>query len=46
MDSVAQRLSVQLQQKPDDGAFPVTVRATFTGGAGPVDSTLSLAPKR
>src|SRR5271156_487527 len=31
--------AIALQQKPDDGAFPVTVRATFTGGAGPVDST-------
>jgi len=37
--------AIAMQQKPDDGAFPVAVRATFTGGAGPIDSALSLAPK-
>jgi hypothetical protein len=37
--------AVALQQKPADGAFPVAIRATFTGGAGPIDATLSLAPK-
>jgi cytochrome c biogenesis DsbD-like protein len=37
--------AIALQQKPADGAFPVAVRATFTGGAGPIDTELSLAPK-
>jgi DsbC/DsbD-like thiol-disulfide interchange protein len=37
--------AIALQQKPADGALPVAVRATLTGGPGPIDATLSLAPK-
>jgi DsbC/DsbD-like thiol-disulfide interchange protein len=35
--------ALQLQQKPDGAALPVTVRATLTGGAGPREFPLALA---
>ncbi|THD43996.1 MAG: hypothetical protein E7774_11580 [Bradyrhizobium sp.] len=37
--------ALQLQQKPADGALPVDIRATLTGGLGPREFTLTLAPK-
>lgn len=33
------------EEKPANGALPLSVRATVTGGAGPLDVTLSLPPK-
>jgi DsbC/DsbD-like thiol-disulfide interchange protein len=36
--------SVTLMQKPADGALPVAARLTVTGGQGPVETTLNLAP--
>jgi DsbC/DsbD-like thiol-disulfide interchange protein len=37
--------ALELQQKPDGAALPVTVRATLTGGAGAREFPLALAAK-
>ena len=37
--------ALELQQKPDGAALPVTVRATLTGGAAPRELPLALAAK-
>ena len=37
--------ALELQQKPDGAALPVTVRATLTGGAGAREFPLTLAAK-
>jgi DsbC/DsbD-like thiol-disulfide interchange protein len=31
--------------KPKDAAFPIALRLTMTGGAGPVETTIEVAPK-
>jgi len=36
---------IALDDKPRDGAFPLSVRATIVGGRGPLEVMLSLAPK-
>ncbi len=37
--------AIALREKPADGAFPLSARATITGGAGALDVTLVLQPK-
>ena len=37
--------AIALREKPKDGALPVNVRATITGGAGALDVALILPPK-
>ena len=37
--------AIALREKPADGAFPLSARATITGGAGALDFTLILQPK-
>jgi hypothetical protein len=37
--------AIALRDKPADGAFPLSARATVIGGAGPLDFTISLRPK-
>jgi len=37
--------SVTLHEKPEQAKLPVSARATITGGAGPLDVTVSFGPK-
>jgi DsbC/DsbD-like thiol-disulfide interchange protein len=37
--------AIALREKPADATLPVSARATITGGAGPLEVTLSLGPK-
>jgi DsbC/DsbD-like thiol-disulfide interchange protein len=37
--------AIALREKPTDGALPLSARATITGGAGALDTTLVLQPK-
>jgi DsbC/DsbD-like thiol-disulfide interchange protein len=37
--------TLTIGDKPKDAAFPVTLRLTLTGGAGPVETTIQAAPK-
>ncbi|HEY1864220.1 MAG TPA: protein-disulfide reductase DsbD domain-containing protein [Roseiarcus sp.] len=37
--------TLTIGDKPKEAAFPVTMRLTLTGGAGPVETTIQAAPK-
>jgi DsbC/DsbD-like thiol-disulfide interchange protein len=37
--------TLTIGDKPKDAAFPVALRLTLTGGAGPVETTIQAAPK-
>ena len=37
--------TLTIGDKPKDAAFPVALRLTLTGGAGPVETTMEAAPK-
>jgi DsbC/DsbD-like thiol-disulfide interchange protein len=37
--------TLTIGDKPKEAAFPVTMRLTMTGGAGPVETTIQAAPK-
>ena len=37
--------TLTIGDKPKDAAFPVALRLTLTGGAGPMETTIQAAPK-
>ena len=37
---------ITLRDRPKDASFPVPLRLTMTGGAGPIETTIEAAPKR